>query len=289
MSESSSSIPCVIMAGGKAKPEIEALTGQSNRALVVVNDKTLLRHVVDALIPQASDLRPGFAAQASSLGPHPSGRAPSPLLGPITVIGDVPESNDYARLPDGGGFVENLFAGVEQYPKAPYVLVSTSDLPFLTSESVAAFVEGAVRKMESEADVGAIYPVVPVVLCYERFPGVKRTALKLREGEVTGGNMMLVRPASLLPVRSIIADAYAARKSPLRLAMRIGLGTVARLLISQTVAPNLLTLPYLEGAVSRLLGWQGRALLCPHPEIATDMDRPDDFAAVATPQGASRL
>jgi hypothetical protein len=258
----SQAVPAVILAGGKAKPELQAVTGQTNRALVVVQGKTLLRHVMEAL------------------------RTASPV-GPITVVGDVPDSADYARLPDGGGFVENLFAGVGAHADAPFVLVSSSDLPFLTGEAVTDFVDGAAARAQREPDLGFVYPIIPVAACYARFPGVRRTSLRLREGVFTGGNLMLVRPKFALAQRQTVAAAYAARKSPLRLAWMIGLGTLGRLILSQKLAPGLLTLPLLEARVSRLLGCPARALICNHPEIATDLDRPADFAAVGLQQGAS--
>jgi len=248
-------IPGVVLAGGKAKPELMAATGQSNRALVVVKGKTLLRHVIEAL------------------------RAADAGIGPITVVGDVPEDADYTRLPDGGDFVANVFAGLTAHAEAPFVLISSCDLPFLTGESVSAFTREAVARAE-ETGAGLIYPVVPVAACLERFPGVKRTSLRLREGALTGGNLMLARPGFLLAQQQRIAAAYAARKSPLKLARQLGIGTLGRLLLSQMVAPGLLTIPFLEARVSRLLGGPARALICPYPEIATDLDRPSDFAAV---------
>lgn len=261
--EETSPIPCVVLAGGKAKPEIEAATGQTNRALVVVNGKTLLGHVVAAA------------------------HAAAPPMGPITVVGNVPESGDYARLPDSGGFVENLFAGISAHADAPFVLITTSDLPFLTGQAVSDFVQGAVARAQQEPGVGFVYPIVPVSTCYAKFPGVRRTSLRLREGEFTGGNLMLVRPGAVLALRQQIADAYAARKSPLKLAMMIGFGTLLRLVLSQKLAPGLLSVSFLEARVSRLLGCPARALVCDHAEIATDLDRPADFAAVGLLPGAA--
>lgn len=250
---SSPSLPAVVLAGGRSKPELEALTGQSSRALVKVHGKTMLRHIVDAL--RASEHIPA-----------------------LTVVGAMPASADYALLPDGGDFVTNVFNGVAAYADAPFVLITSSDLPFLTGENVAAFVrEAQARAQETDADI--IYPIVPVAACYAQFPNVRRTSLKLREGEFTGGNMMLVRPNALLPLRQQLAEAYAARKSPLRLAAMLGPGMILRLILSQKLAPGLLTLPFLEEHVSRLIGATARALICAYPEIATDLDRPADFAA----------
>ena len=258
LSSSPSSLPCVVLAGGKAKPDIIALTGQSNRSQVVVRGKTLLRHVIDAL--------------------HTAG-ADGGTLGPIAVVGDVGGDAAYTVVGDSGDFVGNVFAGLACFPDAPYVLITTSDLPFLTGAVVGEFARGAMALAQSEqADI--IYPVVPVALCYERFPGVKRTALRLREGRFTGGNLVLARPGFLLAHHARIKDAYAARKTPLRLAAMLGVGMIGRLALSQKVHPGLLTIPLLEARAGRLLGGRARAYLSQSPELATDLDRPSDFEAV---------
>ena len=247
-------VPCVVLAGGRVKPDLQAVIGQEKRALAVVNGKTLLEIVVSAL-------------------------EAAPSVGPITVVGDLPPSDRWASLPDAGDFVSNVMAGIGSHAAAPFVLVATSDLPFLTGQGVEDFVRGA-KKLAVERQADIVWPVVPLALCYERFPGIRRTALKLREGRFTGGNFLLARPAFVLSHRDHLTSAYAARKSPSRLASMLGIGTVSRLLFSQTVAPHLLTVPLLEQRISRLLTGQARAYVSPFPEIATDLDRPSDFAAI---------
>lgn len=249
------SIPCVVLAGGRAKPEMEAVIGHSNRALALFRGKTLLCRVVDAL------------------------READPQSA-ICVVGNVPEDVAYKRRPDSGEFVGNVLAGVREFEQHPFVLITTSDLPFLTGAVVADLVRQSLTIAQtSGADV--LYPVVPVAACYARFPGVKRTAVRLKEGAFTGGNLMLVRPAFVLQREKRLGDLYAARKHPFRLALMLGLGTVARLALAQTLSPAFLSIPQLERSASRLLDGTARALICDMPEIATDLDRPSDFSAVS--------
>jgi hypothetical protein len=144
---------------------------------------------------------------------------------------------------------------------------------------VARFVQKAVE-VAKKSNASILNPIIPVERCYARFPSVKRTSLKLREGNFTGGNLMLVRPATLAKQKAQIESAYSARKSPLRLATLLGIGTVLKLIIAQTVLPNILQLAYLEAGVSRLLGTEARAVICDDVEIATDLDRPSDFEAL---------
>ena len=244
----------MILAGGKSKPDMVALTGQNNRALVVVNGRTLLECVTDAL--------------------HGA-----PEVGPLCVVGDMPPDTRYTVLPDGGDFVANVTAGASAYPDAPLMLVATSDLPFLTAEVVSAFVrEGAAHMETTGAEI--LYPIVPVAECYTQYPNVKRTSLRLREGVFTGGNLMLVRPQFLITRQQWIADAYAARKSVPAIARMLGIGAILRLIVSQKAAPNLLPLAWLENRISQLLDARARALICHAPELATDLDKPADFEAI---------
>ncbi len=247
-------VPVVVLAGGKASVEMEAATGATSRALIKFGDKTLLERVVESL------------------------RASEPC-GSITVIGKMPPSDGYTRLPDRGDFVSNLMSGVMAYEDEPFVLVCTSDLPFLNTECVTDFVNGSIEKAR-QTGASLIYPIVPVSRCTARFPGMKRTALKLKEDRFTGGNLMLARPQFLISQRQRISDSYRARKSPLRLANMLGWDMLFRLFFSQTVAPGLLDLPMLETRVSQLIAGPARVYISGFPEIATDLDRPSEVEIV---------
>ena len=65
----------------------------------------------------------------------------------------------------------------------------------------------------------------------QRDASLVRTALRLRDGEFTGGNLVLVRPRFLLTQNARIAAAYAARKSPVQLARLLGIGTLGRVIV----------------------------------------------------------
>jgi GTP:adenosylcobinamide-phosphate guanylyltransferase len=243
-------VPAVVLAGGKAKPDIVAMTGVENRALIPVGGRTMLEIVVESL-------------------------RRSETVGDVTVVGDLPTSIDYQTVADQGGFVDNLFAGIRAAGDAEYVLVTTVDVPFITAEVVDDFVKNG-----RAVGVDIVYPIVPVEQCYARFPGVKRTAIGLKEGRFTGGNMMLMRPGFLLSHQQQIASAYAARKTPLKLAAMLGFGTVGRLALSIAGMKSALSVAVLERAAGRLLGGIARAYVSPYPEIATDIDRPSDLDAV---------
>ena len=249
-------VPRVVLAGGRAGPELAAQIGSPVRAMAVFGGSTLLELVVAALT----------GADETA---------------PVTVVGDVPVAPGYNRVDDQGDFVSNLLAGVGQYPAADWVLVTSADMPFLTPAGVSAFVREALEQGARRA-VAIVYPVVPVSLCYAKYPGLKRTAVRLREGELTGGNMMLARPSFFLDRRELLGRAFAARKNPFRLASMLGLGTLVRLICAQTVAPAWLDIATLERRAGMLVGGSVCAMVCDSPEIATDLDRPSDFATAAS-------
>ncbi len=253
--------PAVIMAGGRARPELEAVIGTPIRAMALVGGETLLSLVLNAL-------------EAGGCSP-------------IVVVGEVPTSPRYTQVDDTGAFVTNLFAALDAAPEAPYLLVSTADLPYLTGESVADFIRGGSAEAAAMG-AGIACPVISIDQCNRQFPGVKRTAIKVKEGAYTTGNLMLVRPECLRAQRSRIETAYGARKSPLRLAGMLGFGTIVRMIASQTLSPRFLTIPLLQERVSRLLGGPACAYMCRYAEIATDIDRPSDFEAIYALEAAER-
>lgn len=241
-------VDVVILAGGRNDVEMEAATGVTNRALTTLGGRTMLDYVVSALRGSAS-------------------------VKSVFVVGEVPTGDGYQVALGGTTMLDNLMAGLAAAGAQERILVSTSDIPFLTPESVDDFVS---RAVESGADLCC--PFVSVALCQERFPEMKRTAIKLREGRFTLGNLVLVNPHFLTEHQDTIQDAYAARKSPLKMAGLLGYGLLARLVLAQTVSPSLLTVGALEAGIGRLLGGGCRAagLESRFPEVGTDVDKPGD-------------
>jgi len=246
-------VDAIILAGGKNSPAMQSVSQTDVRALTSLGSRTMLDWVVQAL-------------------------ADAPSVGRLFVVGDVPASDAYTQIPPGETLMDNLFAGIaaarQDAPDAR-LLVSTSDIPFLSPASVDDFVA---HSLAAQADF--CYPIVPIGLCRAAYPQMKRTTVRLREGVFTGGNMMLVNPQFMLAQRETLARAYAARKRPTQLGAMLGWGLLGRLLVAQTLAPTALSIPQLEQGVSRLLGHGCRARAIPtrYPEIGTDIDSPEDVA-----------
>ena len=155
------------------------------------------------------------------------------------------------------------------------VLVATSDTPFLTPESVDDFIRQSSRPTPTSAT-----PSSPSTLCRARFPQMKRTTLRLREGTFTGGNMMLLNPRFIFAHEQTILRGL--RRPQERPADRADarLGSARRASCSPRRSPRPSDACSMEAGVSRLLGagCRARAIVTPYPEVGTDVDKPDDVA-----------
>jgi len=237
-------LSAVVLAGGRIKPDLAAATGARHRALIAVGGRPLLRTVLDALAGAGM-------AQVVVVG--------APELQPTVGV-------DARLVAEAGDLVENLFAGLRALDSTDPCLVCTADIPFLRPEHLADFV-GRARATRA----AFVYPIIPKPSCEARFAGARRTYARLREGTFTGGNLVLVDPATLSGQAARIRALYAARKSPLRLAGLLGLPLLWSFLTKTA------TLPQLEWKFSQLLGAPARAVITPHAEIGFDVDKVADY------------
>ncbi|MBC8102983.1 MAG: nucleotidyltransferase family protein [Cytophagales bacterium] len=248
----------LILAGGTLSPELMVVAeGATNRALIpLAPGRVMLDYVVEAL-------RAGFAEEENG-----GGR--------ILLAGDdIPLPPGCIAVPGGETLVDTLLNGVAALsPDETQLLVATADIPFLTAEAVSDLLHRAQSSRDAGADFA--YPIVEAARCHERFPTMKRTTLRIREGEFTGGNLVLLNPAFLRSQEQVIRDAYARRKDIGKLARLLGPRMLARLMVSRIV-PGALAIAHLEAAVGHLLGGAtARAIVTPYAEIGVDIDRPED-------------
>lgn len=191
----------------------------------------------------------------------------------VWVGGMTPGMRQHVNVQLGGGstLAESLAIGLGAAeaiagPDAR-VLVVTADVPWLRPASVDRFIADSLA--HTEADL--VYPVVDRAVSEAVFPGHRRTWVRLRHGEVTGGNLVLATPAGLRAALPWLTYAYRHRKQPWRLALRVGLPTLASLLLGRARDVDL------AQRASRLLGVPTAVLRSDDPSLAMDVDRPDDL------------
>ncbi len=236
-------VTAVVLAGGRSKPDLLALTGVSNRALLQIEGETMLARVVRALRESA-------------------------WVDRVYVVGDVTPPKGCDSLPDTGDFVENVLQATSLVADEQYLLYATADTPFLTSQAVADFVS---RALESGAEM--CYPIIPLELCVQRFPNMPRTALSLREGTFTGGNLLLVRAGVVRRQAELLRRAFAARKSVWAMAKILGAPIILRVVLAKLVSPKLLSVQHIKRRVEQLMRATAQEIVTDYVEIGVDIDR----------------
>jgi len=240
-------LDAVVLAGGEADPALAP--GVPSKAFAPLSGRPMVEFVLGALRAARSVRRVAIVA-------------PMPLPPGVAASVDV-------AVPDRGALLDNVAAGLSALEGPSPVLAAGADIPLLTPGAVDAFVEAGLA-----LDAEIVYGVVRREDVLREFPGISKTFVRLREGTLTGGSLILLDPRAFARARSAIERAVRARKRPWDLARLFGLRTVLGLLTGT------LQIPDLEGRVTRLTGVRARALVCRTPEIAIDVDSPETLSLV---------
>jgi GTP:adenosylcobinamide-phosphate guanylyltransferase len=248
-------IDTVVLAGGADRGELAATTGISYRPLLDVGGQPLIVRLLGAL--RASD-------QVGRIA----------VVAPEPVLAATADQKVDLRVLSGESFIDNLLSGVDALA-SPSMLIVTGDLPLLSVAAVDEFID---RSLAAEAEI--TYPIIPKEVCEARFPGGKRTWVRLRDGVFTGGNAVTLTRDFANRSRGLIAGLYASRKNPLKLASLLGFGFVIGLLCGR------LTLADIERRASAIVSGRARAIICSHPELGFDVDKLSDLETARRALGA---
>ncbi|AEB11127.1 molybdenum cofactor guanylyltransferase [Marinithermus hydrothermalis] len=230
----------VVLGGGSPDDSLARRYGVPAKPLVPVAGRPMAAYVLDALRASGVVDRVVYVGPAAGLEPAPE------------VV-----------LAQRGGMLENLEAGLSVAGEEKALVVSADD-PFLTPEAVRWVVAHA-------PEAALVYPVVPREAVEARWPGMRRTYARLREGQFTGGNLVLLDPALFRGALDMARRVIALRKRPLALARLVGLDILWKLLWGR------LAIAEVEARASRILGVPLRALVTPYAEVGVDVDKETDL------------
>ena len=239
----------IVIAGGIPRPEDPLYTYShgDSKALIDVTGKPMVQWVLDAL---------GNAKQVDN----------------VIVVGLSPKNNLTCNKPihylsNQGRMLANIVTGVnkslELDRKNKYVLIVSSDIPAIRPEMVDWLVETC---MQTKDDL--YYGVCAREVMETRFPNSKRTYTHLKGMDVCGSDISLSHVRMATEHLDMWEQLIGNRKSPLKQASIIGLGTLFSLFTRQ------LTLEDAVARVSGRIGIQGRAILWPYAEPCMDVDKP---------------
>ncbi len=242
----------IVTAGGvpqPGEPLYEYTQGQS-KALLEIAGKTMIQWVLEAL-------------DAST------------YVERVVVIGLDSESGVMstklkAFLPSQGGMVDNIRAGIFKIldfdPQERLVLVVSSDIPGITPEMVDWAIAEAKK---TEKDV--YYNVIPRDVMETTFPASRRSYTNLKDLQVCGGDMNLVRTGLVTSNDEIWFKLIESRKNVFKQAALIGYDTLLFLLLRRLTLENAVT------RVAQRLKITGQALVCPYAEVGMDVDKPNQL------------
>ncbi|GEM_PF-1832992 len=199
-----------------------------------------------------------------------TGTPPLVLAHPEVVAGQrLPEGT---RRSDPGSTISGNLARLRELSiSQPYLLILSSDLPFIESRHLRELIQ---FHQQSDPPAEGIYPAVEVELCRRRFPGLRRTTVPLDGKRLTGGNVFILRRDRLDSLLTRLEAFLRARKNPLRMALLIGPGVLFRAILGRLTSADL------KGQIRRLFGVRAELYLSPYPEIATDVDRVEQWERI---------
>jgi GTP:adenosylcobinamide-phosphate guanylyltransferase len=170
-------------------------------------------------------------------------------------------------VPNQGGMLQNIRAGVQKVldlnPGAHHVLTVSSDIPAITAEMVDWMVN---TTMQTDHDI--YYSVITRQDMEARFPNSNRSYTRLKDVEVCGGDMNMIRAQTVTANEALWERIIAARKNVFKQAALIGYDTLLLLLLRQV------TLEQAVKIACKRMNITGRAILCPFAEVGMDIDKP---------------
>jgi molybdopterin-guanine dinucleotide biosynthesis protein A len=149
------------------------------------------------------------------------------------------------------------------------ILLTTADHPLLDAEIVNRFC-GESLKSGADVTVG----LAPYALVKERFPAMKKTVLRFKDGDYCGCNLF----AFLSPEGRQVADFWrqieSERKKPMQLIKLLGWWSVLRYRLGW------LSLTEALEHLSKILGLRLKAIILPYANAAVDVDSIADYQVI---------
>lgn len=242
-------IDCLLLAGSPNTGPLREVSPEAHEALIPVGGRAMVEYVLEALWSS------GRVGRIVVIGPE--------------EIGRLPGAGEVEILTPAGDLMDNLAVGIGHLGAADNVLVATADIPMLTPAAVQDFIGRCGHRRDD-----FYYPVVRDEVVERRYPGGRRTYVQLSDGRFTGGNLVVFRPAVFEHCREKASEFARHRKHPLKLAALVGPAFITRFLLRR------LSLADAERKLSALVGITGRVVVSEYPELAVDVDKPEDYALV---------
>jgi len=224
---------------------------ETNKALLPINGKPMIEYIIKAL-----RMTP-YVGKIAVVGPVDKLK---------TVIGDKVDF----LVEQGDSMLDNADRGIRLFRNDEHVLILTSDIPMITPKAIEDFI------LQSEAlKADFCYPVVRKEVNEKKFPGAKRTYVRLKDGVFTGGNIIYISPAVFERCKDFATKLIEFRKEPIKTARLLGTALLIKLVLGKA------TIAEIERRFDDILDITAKAVISAYPEIGNDVDKPDDVETVS--------
>jgi CTP:molybdopterin cytidylyltransferase MocA len=239
----------ILPAGGTIPEEYAAKVGTNKKPLVEIQGRTVLAITIAALRES------GLVRRIVVIG------SDEVLAHPDAKKADI-------SIEEGVSGPDNIYLGLQALLESgnppDRVLISTTDLPFVSAEVVRRFVESCPSK-------DFCVPLISEQEYAERFPGTHATCITLRDRVCTAGCMYMATVSGLKGARPYIEKVFEQRKSKIGMAKLLGPMFLIKFVLKR------LTLADVENKITGLLRCTGAAVAGSPPELVFDIDYLDDY------------
>jgi len=240
----------LVLAGAKKKGPLEIAANVENKALIIINEKSIVEYVIDAINNSENIDKVIVVGPKDKLYPY---------------IGKKVEK----ILETGSSIIENMEIGLNYFNSKSNILLLTSDIPLITSQAIDEFIEKCVKR---EAYIG--YPIITKENVIRKYPETKRTYVNMKEGTFCGGNIAFFKPEVFFQKRELIKELYENRKANWKNAKILGFKFILKFLLKT------LTLDEIEKKVTKIAGCKSVAVMVSYPEIMIDLDKLTDLELI---------
>lgn len=247
----------LVLAGsrGTADP-VAAHERIAHKALVEVGGVSMIERVVAAL--QSS---PSVGRVVLALGERA-------MLDALPALKAQMESGRVEVVGTAGSPALSVEAALSALGAPFPLLVTTSDHALLTPAMVERFLA------DTPAGTDVAVGLATRTAMFAKYPDAKRTWLRFGGEGYSGCNLFAFRSERARAAVAFWVQMERFRKTPWRIAARIGWLTLARYAI------GLLSLEAAFARLSSVAGAEGRAVVLPWPEAAIDVDKVSDLVQV---------
>lgn len=252
-------VDTVVLAGGINRIPLYEGYEPGYKALVPFRGRPSIQYVLDAL-----GGAPGIGRVC--------------VCGPEEKLRDViKEAGRYEFVPGGQTLMESVLHGLRHFQGSKEALFVTADLPLLTPAAISAFLAARPTAATAYRD-NVFIGVVPRERFEGEFAAFAKGFNRFRDVAVCHGNLMLASTSLLGNAEAMarIDRIYNARKNPLAAALAVGV----RVGMNYAFGVHLLhTVSMAEMAriASRRFGIGIVPILLDYPEVALDVDEPEDY------------